>query len=66
MQNELKPCPFCGSKYVYVRTTYQKNGLSNVQYEVYCSKCSANGGSRTEEWIAREDWNRRVDNEMSV
>lgn len=58
-QNNLRPCPFCGSKYVFVRTTYLKDG---AHYEVYCAKCSANGGSRTEERKAREDWNRRVDN----
>jgi Lar family restriction alleviation protein len=62
MQNDLKPCPFCGSKYVFVRTTHRKDGLLNTQYEVYCYECSANGGSRTEERKAREDWNRRVDN----
>lgn len=58
----LKHCPFCGSKHVYIRTTYYKNGLSNVQFEIYCSKCSANGGSRTDEQKAIKVWNSRVDN----
>ena len=58
---ELKPCPFCGSKYVFVRITHYADGLSNTQYEVYCSECSAIGGSRIAEHKAREDWNRRVD-----
>ena len=57
---ELKSCPFCGSNYVFVRTTHRKDGLWNTQYEVYCSKCSAIGGSRTDETKAREDWNTRT------
>ena len=60
MTNELKPCPFCGCEYVFVRITHRADGLSNTQYEVYCSNCSANGGSRINEQNAREDWNRRA------
>ena len=60
MMAELKPCPFCGSNYVFVRTTHRKDGLWNTQYEVYCSKCSAIGGSRTDETKVREDWNTRT------
>lgn len=57
---ELLPCPFCESNYVFVRTTHRKDGLSNTQYEVYCSKCSAIGGSRIEERKAIEAWNTRT------
>jgi hypothetical protein len=34
--------------------------MSNTQYEVYCSECSAVGGSRINETDARNDWNNRV------
>lgn len=60
MPNELKPCPFCGCKYVFMRTTHRIDNVFNTQYEVYCSKCSARGGSRITEQTAREHWNRRL------
>ena len=60
MNSNLKPCPFCGSEYVFVRTTHRRDGISNTQYEVYCSNCSAVGGSRIQESTARNDWNNRV------
>ena len=63
---ELKSCPFCGSNYVFVRTTHRKDGLWNTQYEVYCSKCSAIGGSRTDETKAREDWNTRTPKKKEI
>lgn len=60
MNSSLKPCPFCGSKYVAVRSTHRRDGISNTQYEVYCMNCSAVGGSRINETDARDDWNNRV------
>ena len=63
---ELKSCPFCGSNYVFVRTTHRKDGLWNTQYEVYCSKCSAIDGSRTDETKAREDWNTRTPKKKEI
>ena len=66
MVAEVKSCPFCGSNYVFVRTTHRKDGLWNTQYEVYCSKCSAIGGSRTDETKAREDWNTRIPKKKEI
>ena len=56
----LKPCPFCGNTYVFVRTTHRQDGLNNTQYEVYCSNCSAVGGSRLNEATAIAHWNQRA------
>lgn len=67
MSEILKACPFCGSKYTFVRTTHRKDNISNTQYEVYCAMCSATGGSRLQEEKAIQDWNRRskiADNEI--
>lgn len=60
MNSSLNSCPFCGSEYVFVRTTHRQDGMSNTQYEVYCSNCSAVGGSRINETDARKDWNNRI------
>ena len=60
MNSSLKPCPFCGSQYVAVRSTHRRDGISNTQYEVYCMNCSAMGGSRINETDAINDWNNRV------
>lgn len=57
---KLNSCPFCGSSYIFVRTTHRKDNINDTQYEVYCSKCSATGGSRIKEDTAIESWNRRI------
>ena len=59
MENELKPCPFCGGE----PSIYKENG----EVFIACTKCQCgtaylNGASPIEEKIkvAVQDWNRRV------
>lgn len=66
MANELKPCPFCGSKNVELRAGVMFNGA------VHCNECSADVVFDAVRMIAEGDydwktavtdgWNRRTGN----
>lgn len=59
VENDLKPCPFCGSKAKMYR--YYHHAFSNrVQTIVECTKCRCNSGDwgRVDEAI--KAWNRRA------
>lgn len=64
MSVELKPCPFCGSKYPTVCKTQPKDGWRPFYY-VLCDYgnggCGASGQWNHEEGDAIEAWNRRAD-----
>ena len=49
MQNELKPCPFCGSKKLKIEGKSRKKlsyeGLEHLTVAVRCNKCHARGGT---------------------
>jgi len=53
MNNELKPCPFCGSGRMEVK-------LGKVRYSMMCKNCFAEGGSASTEEGAIAAWNRRT------
>lgn len=61
MENELKPCPFCGSKKLCVSFDDYNNSI------VYCRKCGAEGPKIDRgpcyEDEAIEAWNRRAEEE---
>lgn len=66
MQNELKPCPFCGGKAFSYFIEPHTHSLINIPDHkgsgyVECGCCSAGVAEDTEE-KAKELWNRRVDN----
>lgn len=53
-ENELKPCPFCGSSKLKIEKKsgkiyhYEKNGMKswqNVVFSVRCNSCHARGGT---------------------
>ena len=56
MDEELKPCPFCGEGAI------TKNIMSRSRWYVVCENC----GARTDQKLERNDairlWNRRADN----
>lgn len=52
MNQELKPCPFCGSNHILFR---EQVGA----YEIYCPECDASAGIRKTFEDAAEAWNRR-------
>ena len=52
MNNELKPCPFCGGmklkierKSVYAGTNGLGQRVERMTYSVRCNKCHARGGA---------------------
>lgn len=59
---DLKPCPFCGSKRVQLYQDYDDDDYC-VTYYVECYDCGGRGpsGSDTEEKNAAAAWNRRAD-----
>ena len=54
MNEELKPCPFCGSKYIRIL------GGGNTFPYVECSNCIASTESELIRAEAIKNWNRRV------
>jgi Lar family restriction alleviation protein len=61
MNEELKPCPFCGG--VDIRIESEDIGMNEpvIDYEIFCMNCNsvaAHGCCRTEE-AAIKAWNRR-------
>ena len=55
MNEELKPCPFCGSSQV------KANLMGHGWTEVYCGACEAEGPPRENEKDANAAWNKRND-----
>ena len=55
---ELKNCPFCGGHNLEVTNT-MGNGISNVT----CLDCYATGGLGFTLIMAKENWNRRANND---
>lgn len=60
MQNELKPCPFCGGKAIILQTD------TSYRYSKYFATCNSCGAEMPRVCRTREEaievWNRRVDN----
>ena len=74
--NELKPCPFCGSKDVYIDRNCHDAGMAGKIEMVFvrCGQCGATG-AKADDWddyhktitqnktlddFAAERWNRRA------
>lgn len=57
MNEELKPCPFCGSKYVYVHTEDDIFYCECDNSDCYVSFCDNSCDTLDE---AIEQWNKRV------
>lgn len=56
--NELKPCPFCGSKDVEV-TAFLPFGYPGISKVVTCDNCGCQGPLSSTETEAIEKWNDR-------
>ena len=54
MENELKPCPFCGSKYIGIIIPIEK------EYQVQCGDCYASASVEQTNKKAISVWNRRI------
>lgn len=72
MKSELKPCPFCGGESILTENTIcMGHGSYAEEYFVKCKTCRARGSANidynltTEQCkdLAKEAWNRRVDND---
>ena len=60
MNEELKPCPFCGSK-AELLIVPTSQGLSGSNWIVRCTKCYCNRGVDISDHDAVERWNERMD-----
>lgn len=61
---ELKPCPFCGSKWAnvkYVNNPFDRHHIYGG-FAAYCDDCGATTKHFKTEQEAIEAWNRRADN----
>ena len=60
MNNELKPCPFCGG----TDLTMYSSGIIRADYVVYCNTCNIKTGLGTVKRQSEESvvaaWNRRA------
>lgn len=63
MQNELKPCPFCGGEANLIKRKL-KTGFypSGGTYYVHCKVCLITTQPKRKAENVIDDWNRRVDN----
>lgn len=57
---QLKPCPFCGSKTLYVDG--YEHGCGSIRWRVLCIGCMAtvDPGTCQQKYRAIEAWNRRA------
>ena len=62
MTNDLKPCPFCGSKDVGVYEDIYGN-YANILKCVLCRTCNCRTSARRNENEVVEAWNRRAEDE---
>jgi len=63
MPNELKPCPFCGSKNVTYIPIEDQNFDDHLEGFIMCSGCDFTSDVYLDPEIAAKKWNRRVDDE---
>lgn len=63
MNNELKPCPFCGGEANLIRRNF-KNGFypSGGTYYVHCKACLITTQPRRKIADVVDVWNRRINN----
>lgn len=70
MQNELKPCPFCGgrkfhqntkAKGYFIKKAAARAGKDTSNHLTRCTKCGAKGPLKHSEAEAITAWNTRVD-----
>lgn len=57
MKNELRPYPFCGSKYIGIIIPIEK------EYQIQCGDCYASASVEQTKKKAISAWNRRVRND---
>lgn len=65
MNDKLKPCPFCGESYVYIRLRTQSDILCGSRPYIYCPDCGLiflYDYGDTEESVLIKKWNKRTKN----
>ena len=64
MENELKPCPFCGGS-AEIETDWDLtcDGYEPIGYYVVCDECMNQTATYKDEEDAIEAWNRRIEDE---
>ena len=57
MSEELKPCPFCGGKFVSLNI-YHNAGTDYFSYS--CDECDGESSKRVSKCKAEISWNKRI------
>jgi Lar family restriction alleviation protein len=57
-EQELKPCPFCGTKELHMKTQYGDDPNDNGHF-VWCGYCDTYGPWSATKARAMEEWNTR-------
>ena len=60
MSDNLKPCPFCGSRNVDVFSSFGDSSTNGNIINVACISCGAQGAAKLGEIQAVEAWNKRA------
>lgn len=57
-KSELKPCPFCGSKKIFINHENETKDMPEW-YLIYCGNCDANTGKHRDLNSVLNSWNTR-------
>jgi Lar family restriction alleviation protein len=60
MKAELKPCPFCGSKNLFIDTGISGGDGGNL-FWVVCNECYSSGQALDKKSSAIAAWNKRAE-----
>lgn len=61
-QNQLQPCPFCGSKDVKLEEVfYVRDNKTERRWFVGCETCGSRGGEQGSSMKAKKVWNMRCE-----
>lgn len=63
MSNELKPCPFCGNKYLWLEDIGIRG---TARYYVICTTCGAKSNFEKTPEEAMKKWNERGEQTCSI
>ena len=64
MNEELKPCPFCGSKARFVKVSDTMGSMKLTAWKVQCSKCWCSpypNNAHGDKHVVAQQWNTRAE-----
>ena len=66
MSEKLKPCPFCGSGLIKIKTVDKDNFKKKGKYYIECSLCGATSGYYNKRRDSANAWNTRAEAQNEV